>query len=186
MHDSRQSIERQPLHRNIQVTGFSGSRLQFSIATIRAVWGGRYDWVLIGHINLVSLTITALTANPFRPRTIVIAHGIEVWYGISRVREQALARVSKLLCVSEYTRRRILEQVPSLRAERLRIFPNALGETWAGLRHTPTPRRLPQRFISVSDAIAEGRPLQRRSHRNRSIEHAGRCIFAIHRCGPWR
>jgi phosphatidyl-myo-inositol dimannoside synthase len=156
MHDSRQSIERQPLHRNVQVTGFCGSRLQFSIATIRAVWGGRYDWVVIGHINLVSLTITALAANPFRPRSIVIAHGIEVWYGISRARERALARVSKLLCVSDYTRRRILEQVPSLQAERLKIFPNALGETWAGLRHMPTPRRLPQRFLLSVTRLQKG------------------------------
>ena len=157
MHDSKQSIGGQAPHRNVRVTGFAGSRWEFSRATIRAVWGARYDWIVIGHINLLSMTIAALFTNPFRrPRTVLIAHGIEVWYGISRTREQALTRVSTLLCVSAYTRRRILEQVPSLHPERLQIFPNALGETWTRLRYQGSERLLPQRFILSVTRLQKG------------------------------
>jgi phosphatidyl-myo-inositol dimannoside synthase len=157
MHDSSGSIAPQSLDPNVRVTGFSGSRWQFAMATIRAVWGGRYDWVVIGHINLLSMSAAVLAACPFRrTRTILIAHGIEVWYGISMARRRALARVSTLLCVSAYTRRRILDQVPSLRPERLKIFPNALGETWTTLRQAPSTRELPKRFILSVTRLQKG------------------------------
>lgn len=157
MCDSEESIGRQTLHNNVRVTGFSNSRWKFSLATIRAIWSQQYDWVVIGHINLLSMTITALTTNPFaRAQTILIAHGIEVWYGISQARRRALARLSTLLCVSAYTRQRILEQAPSLQAERLKIFPNALGESWGSLPMVSSSRQLPPRFILSVTRLQKG------------------------------
>lgn len=157
MHDSSQSIAPQRLDPHVRVTGFSGSRRRFAMATMRAVWGSRYDWVVIGHIHLLSMSTAVLAACPYRrPRTILIAHGIEVWYGISMARRRALARLSTLLCVSAYTRQRILEQAPSLYPERLKIFPNALGETWTKLRQAPSTRELPQRFILSVTRLQKG------------------------------
>jgi len=148
MHDSPDSIARRTPQPNIRVTGFVGNRRKFAAATVRAIWRCRYDWVVIGHINLLSMTMAALAAKPgSQADTLLIAHGIEVWYRINRHRQLALARVSNILCVSRYTRSRILEQVPSLRAERLRVFPNALGESWAHVEKAPLSHMLPQRFI---------------------------------------
>jgi glycosyltransferase involved in cell wall biosynthesis len=158
MHDTAESIGRQALHPNVRVTGYSGSRWHFSLGAIRAIWAGRYDRIVIGHINLLSLCIGAISARPLRrTNTLLIAHGIEVWYGISRLRRLALARVSAMLCVSAYTRQRILDQAPFLQPEQLKIFPNALGETWA--REKPPlspPRELPQRFILSVTRLQKG------------------------------
>jgi phosphatidyl-myo-inositol dimannoside synthase len=155
--DSRESIGRQTLDRGVHAVGFAGSRWRFSVAVIRALWFGRHDRIVIGHINLLLLTIAALTVNPLkRTRTVLIAHGIEVWYGLSRLRRLALARVSTLLCVSAYTRRRILEQAPELRRERLKIFPNALGDTWMQRRHVSVSQQLPRRFILSVTRLQKG------------------------------
>jgi len=67
-----------------------------------------------------------------------------------------MRRVSNILCVSDYTRRRILAQVRALEPERLQLFPNALGETWARVRHIPSSRELPRRFILSVTRLQKG------------------------------
>jgi phosphatidyl-myo-inositol dimannoside synthase len=157
LHDSKQSIERGTPAGNIHVTGFSGSRWRFSSATIRALLTARYDWMVVGHINLLPMASAALAASvPSSPRTMLIAHGIEVWYRISPARRRALAKLSALLCVSSYTRNRILEQVPSLQPERLKIFPNALSDTWSELHRRPKLRHLRRRFLLSVTRLQKG------------------------------
>ena len=157
MQDTQESIARRQTSPNIRVTGFVGNRRKFAAATIRAIWRHRYDWVLIGHINLLSMTMAALATKPASPAgTLLIAHGIEVWYRINRRRQHALARVSSILCVSRYTRSRILEQVPSLRSDRLQLFPNALGESWSRVEHPPLSQEPPQRFILSVTRLQKG------------------------------
>ena len=73
-------------------------------------------------------------------QVVLVAHGIEVWSGIGRGRRYALARAQRILCVSEYTRRRILEQAPGLEPGRLTLFPNALSEIWRSTPWRPSPR----------------------------------------------
>jgi glycosyltransferase involved in cell wall biosynthesis len=103
------------------------------------------------------MTTAVLMSRPFLgARTILIAHGIEVWYGITSSRRSALVRTDLILCVSDYTRRRILEQVPRLRAERLVIFPNALSDTWTGRIQAPVVRQTPQRFILSVTRLEKG------------------------------
>src|SRR5882762_10499548 len=129
--DSRKSIDVNTLPQNIHVTGFDGARVRFALGTLRAVWSGHYEWIIIGHINLLIMTIATLATRPFtKARTICIAHGIEVWYRIGALRKLALMLVSTILCVSKYTRQRILDQVPSLHPDRFKIFPNALWDSW--------------------------------------------------------
>lgn len=157
MNDTARSIERIPSTGKARIVGFSGNRWRFSLATLRAVWQKKYAWVLIGHINLLSMTTAVLMSRPFLgARTILIAHGIEVWYGITSSRRSALVRTDLILCVSDYTRRRILEQVPRLRAERLVIFPNALSDTWTGRIQAPVVRQTPQRFILSVTRLEKG------------------------------
>jgi glycosyltransferase involved in cell wall biosynthesis len=76
----------------------------------------------------------------------LIAHGIEVWNGIGRLRRHALSRTDCVLCVSRYTRQRLLEQAPEL-AGRLIIFPNALADSWGRVPPVRFTSTLPSRFI---------------------------------------
>jgi glycosyltransferase involved in cell wall biosynthesis len=142
MHDPLQSTAQPSFGTRTRIRGFAGSRWQFSKSAFLSIMGNRYDWILIGHINLLVFTIAAVLARPFtRTRTVLVAHGIEVWSHIGRLRHFAFLRLHKTLCVSRYTRQRVLEQVPNLRDDRVMIFPNCLCNTWTGLNSSP------QRFV---------------------------------------
>jgi glycosyltransferase involved in cell wall biosynthesis len=140
MHDSLQSTAPPGFGTRTSIRGFAGSRWKFSQCAFRNIVGNRYDWILIGHVNLLVFAIATLLLKPFsRTRAVLIAHGIEVWGHIGRLRRLAFLRLHTTLCVSRYTRRRVLEQVPTLHHDRLAIFPNCLGSTWTGLN--PSPQR---------------------------------------------
>jgi glycosyltransferase involved in cell wall biosynthesis len=86
----------------------------------------------------------------------LIAHGIEVWSGIDSARRRALSHIDRVLCVSRYTRQRILDQAPALIADRLLIFPNALADTWGRTTPVPFSRSLPARFILSVTRVERG------------------------------
>jgi phosphatidylinositol alpha-1,6-mannosyltransferase len=158
LHDRPATIDVAAQYPNVTLIGFSGDRKRFAFAAARALWRANYDWALIGHINFLSLAVGALALKIFRTnsRVLLIAHGIEVWSRIGRVRAFALARTRKILCVSHYTRQRILEQAPRLHPERLTIFPNALSETWRSAVGVAVDRTLPDRFILSVTRLERG------------------------------
>jgi glycosyltransferase involved in cell wall biosynthesis len=148
LNDSPTSIGKHRAHGNTSIAGFSGNRRRFALAAAGALLRGRYDRVLIGHINFLLLATAVLALRPFnRAPTILVAHGIEVWSGIGRARRYALSVITGILCVSNYTRQRILEQAPALIADRLIRFPNALADTWGHVKAAPSTRSLPAHFI---------------------------------------
>jgi glycosyltransferase involved in cell wall biosynthesis len=148
LNDSPTSIGKHRAHDNTSIAGFSGNRRRFALAAAGALLRGRYDRVLIGHINFLLLATAVLALRPFnRAPTILVAHGIEVWSGIGRARRYALSVITGILCVSNYTRQRILEQAPALIADRLIRFPNALADTWGHVKAAPSTRSLPAHFI---------------------------------------
>src|SRR6202035_3337433 len=53
MHDSLQSTAQQDFGTRTRIRGFAGSRWQFSKCAVGSIIGNRYDWILIGHINLL-------------------------------------------------------------------------------------------------------------------------------------
>ena len=157
LNDPRLPIEQDPKDADLSVVGFSGDRHRFALAVAGELLSERHDRVLIGHINLLTLATAILALRPFRRLpTMMIAHGIEVWRGIDAVRRHALARTDRILCVSHYTRQRILEQAPGLTAERLTIFPNALADSWGRVTPLPSGRKVPGRFILSVTRLERG------------------------------
>jgi phosphatidylinositol alpha-1,6-mannosyltransferase len=132
---------------------FGRSKLRFSLASVRALLTGRYDWVIVGHINMLPLIAAVRAVAGGRcGRLVLVAHGAEVWERLRGARRRALRRSSLLLCVSRYTRDRILAQVPELSPGKCMIFPNALGRSWtdgavAPSRGTLSEESQPRRFI---------------------------------------
>jgi phosphatidylinositol alpha-1,6-mannosyltransferase len=146
--DSPVSIQECLTRSNLSIVGYSGNRRRFALAVASALLRSRFDFLLIGHINFLAMAIAILALRPFhRAPTILIAHGIEVWSGISSARRYALSRTDRVLCVSRYTRQRILDQAPALRPARLTLFPNALSDVWGHDVYTPPRPNLPARFI---------------------------------------
>jgi phosphatidylinositol alpha-1,6-mannosyltransferase len=148
LNDSPAAIEQDPRYKNHSIAGFAGNRPRFALALARELLRNRYDRVLIGHINFLTLfTLIRTLLRSHIARTMMVAHGIEVWSGIGWTRRQALHNIDRILCVSHYTRRRILEQTPALDENKLLIFPNALADSWRRVTAVPFPGSLPGRFI---------------------------------------
>jgi glycosyltransferase involved in cell wall biosynthesis len=157
LNDPRLPIEQGSRYGDASVAGFSGDRHRFALAVARELMSERHDRVVIGHINLLTLTIALSALRPFRRiPTMLIAHGIEVWRGIGGVRRYALAHTDRILCVSHYTRQRILEQAPALMAERLVIFPNALADSWGRIVPERAAGTMPGRFILSVTRLERG------------------------------
>jgi phosphatidyl-myo-inositol dimannoside synthase len=137
--------EQQP---GISITGFSANRHRFALGVWSALMRERYGQVMIGHVNFLLLTCIAMAASLRRaPRSLLVAHGIEVWSHIDELRRLAMRRVDRILCVSQYTRQRIIDQVPGIDASRLTVFPNALARIWRRIAPILPRRPFPDRFI---------------------------------------
>jgi phosphatidylinositol alpha-1,6-mannosyltransferase len=131
LNDSEASRQKWEMPASIKVRVFDHDKLRFARAVVGAVVFGKYDIIVIGHINLLTLAAGALTLRRLRPmRVLMVAHGIEVWTGIRGRRRRTLAAVDTVLSVSHYTARTMQLQAPELADRRFAIFPNALSESW--------------------------------------------------------
>lgn len=131
LNDSRSCAERWAGPGSIKIRCFNHDRVRFVLAVATAALTGRYDVVIVGHINLLTTAVAAFALHPrSRRRMLLIAHGIEVWSNIHGLRRRCMGALDRILCVSSYTAQMISRQAPELSQTRYTIFPNALGETW--------------------------------------------------------
>lgn len=152
LNDSELARESWPAHPSINVRVFGHDRIRFALATMAAVCFGRYDTIVVGHINLLTLVAASLALRTRSPvRLLMIAHGIEVWTCIRGRRRRAMASVDTVMCVSSYTAQMIHQQAPGLADSQFTIFPNALSETWveqfAVARGEGERATMPRRFL---------------------------------------
>jgi phosphatidylinositol alpha-1,6-mannosyltransferase len=150
-----------PQSATVRVFGYD--RQRFALAVCAAILSGRYDVIVVGHVNLMILVASFLSLHKRRAtRVLMIAHGVDVWTGLERRRFAfALAKLDLILCVSQYTRDRIRAQRPELSEDRFTIFPNALSESWvdrfAGVRPAQSfSTTLPRRYLLSVTRLARG------------------------------
>jgi glycosyltransferase involved in cell wall biosynthesis len=95
---------------------FGGNRWGFIRASLQAAT--RADEVFFGHVHFTPLAMAIR-----RPRRWLIAHGIEVWGPLNWLRRMGLLRMDRILCVSGYTRDRLIERHHVDRSRTI-LFPN--------------------------------------------------------------
>ena len=96
---------------------------RFLRATLRH--SKRADQIVCGHIGQLPAAWLAQRLRP-RLRYSLVAHGIEVWRPFTFLERLALKRAHRILCVSEFTRRELLKNIPKLPPDRAIVLPNAL------------------------------------------------------------
>jgi glycosyltransferase involved in cell wall biosynthesis len=140
---------------------FNHDKVRFALVVSAALLRGGYDFVVIGHVNLLALTAIGVSARPRAgTRVLLIAHGIEVWTGMATWRcKLAIRAVDLILSVSRYTRDTILQQIPQLPEGRFALFPNALSESWVERFQSPAadvPASVPVPFLLSVTRLARG------------------------------
>jgi len=98
------------------------NKVRFCEAALRM--GTRSQRIVCGHVAQLPLAWAACRFST-RKSYYLVAHGVEVWRPFSFLERRALLGARLVLCVSEFTRDRLLEHCPVPR-ERTAVLPNAL------------------------------------------------------------
>jgi phosphatidylinositol alpha-1,6-mannosyltransferase len=103
-------------------------RVAYAWKALRIALSQHFDVVLCGHLYMAPLA--SLIARLCRARLIVQTHGIEAWPRPTRRRLAAGEAADLILCVSRYTRARVLDWA-TIAPERVLVVPNTVGEIFA-------------------------------------------------------
>jgi phosphatidylinositol alpha-1,6-mannosyltransferase len=153
--------------------GADRSRGRFIRRTLRLA--RRADLLVCGHLHQLPVAWLAARLNP-RLKYCLVAHGIEVWRPYGALERRALRGATRILCVSDFTRRQLRRFLPDLRPERLVVVPNAPDPRLASdpARAATTDLSALPRILSVGrldqadaykgfDTLIEAMPAIRRS-----------------------
>lgn len=100
----------------------SRNRVRFCEAALRM--GMRSNRIVCGHVAQLPLAWAACRFSQ-RKSYYLVAHGIEVWRPFTFLERRALLGARLVLCVSEFTRRQLLEYCP-IPLEHTAVLPNAI------------------------------------------------------------
>ena len=103
-------------------------RAAYIQAALRGALDRRVDMVFCGHLYMAPLAL--LIARWHRAKLIVQMHGIEAWPRPSLLQQRAVEAADLILCVSRYTRARVIEWA-AIAPERLLVLPNTVVEAFA-------------------------------------------------------
>ncbi len=92
-------------------TGYSGNKFWFILKSVFI--GTQSEINIFSHIHL---SIVALLIKLLHPSSKIIfqLHGIEVWRKLSYIQKKALTICSQIICVSEFTKNKLLVNYPEL------------------------------------------------------------------------
>ena len=102
-------------------------RIAYIQAALRGALDRPVDVVFCGHLYMAPLAL--LIARRHRAKLIVQMHGIEAWPRPGRLQQRAVEAADLILCVSRYTRARVIEWA-AIAPERVLVLPNTVGEAF--------------------------------------------------------
>jgi phosphatidyl-myo-inositol dimannoside synthase len=103
-------------------------RLAYTIAALKTVMARPVDIVFCGHLYMAPLA--AFIAWQRGAKLVIQTHGIEAWEKPTYLQRAALEAADLVLCVSRYTRARVLGWA-AIPPERAIVLPNTVGATFS-------------------------------------------------------
>jgi phosphatidylinositol alpha-1,6-mannosyltransferase len=101
------------------------NRIAYALSALKMVLQRRFDVIFCGHLHMAPLAW--LLAILSRAKLIVQMHGVECWSRPSDFRRRATEAADLVLCVSRYTRGRVLSWA-AITPEKTVVLPNTLRE----------------------------------------------------------
>src|SRR5664279_3697408 len=106
MYDRQRDAFGNPYFPSENFRGFAIGKLFFIKEMIQE--GFKNDRVILSHINLLPVGWLIKKIAP-RTKIILLAHGIEIWYPLSKFKRKMLRNCYKIIAVSQYTRDTIIK-----------------------------------------------------------------------------
>lgn len=141
-------------NRTISVYGFARGKIHFLLSganRARRLATQRSSIVLAGHPNLSVVSSVMHAIHP-RLKTIVMAHGIEVWKPLGLLRRRALLGASVVLAPSRDTAQKLIE-VQGVRPEKIRRLPWPLNPRFFQLADAQPSSPLPAGYPAQGRVI---------------------------------
>jgi phosphatidyl-myo-inositol dimannoside synthase len=140
--------------REFVFTGAARGKGRFSVSAMKAA-RRRAKVVLAAHPNLAPV-VRAMNVVAPRMKSIVCAHGIEVWEPLSRLRRRALQRATIMLAPSHSTAE-YLVSAQGVARERVRVLPWGLDPDFETRISGDSPAHLPAEFPRGRVILTVGR-----------------------------
>lgn len=122
--------------------GFSRKKISFVKYCVSKA--GKYDTLILGHINLAIIGYLVRLFYPNK-KIILITHGIEVWQPLKGIQKAFLHKADKIFAVSNFTKEKLrMEQ--KLDADIINIFPNTIDPFFDVPINFDTPEYLRKRY----------------------------------------
>jgi phosphatidylinositol alpha-1,6-mannosyltransferase len=102
-------------------------RIAYIQSALRSTLHRPVDIIFCGHLYMAPLAW--LIARRHRAKLIVQMHGIEAWSRPGLLQQRAVEAADLILCVSRYTRARVIEWA-AIAPERVLVLPNTVGEAF--------------------------------------------------------
>lgn len=120
-------------------------KLAFAARLLAQVFRHRPAWIITTHLNFAP--VGWLAKRLLGVRYVVVAHGIDVHPGLSRMRKIALRRADSVWAVSRWTRDRLLQI--GLQPHRVRVLSNTVDDRRFDVG--PSPIALRERYAIAKD-----------------------------------
>ncbi|WP_183578629.1 glycosyltransferase family 4 protein [Mucilaginibacter sp. X5P1] len=85
--------------------GFNSNRVSFGLQSLKKA--AKADVIILSHINLSFIGVITKIINP-KCEVWLIAHGIEVWRPLSKLKKTLLSKCDKIISVSNFTRQQVI------------------------------------------------------------------------------
>jgi len=167
----------------VALHGYGRAKVRFVFAALRLARGAAEAEpciALAAHPNL-AVPVRFMGCTAPRLRTIVMAHGIEVWKPISRFRRRALARADIVLAPSRYTAQQLVD-VQDIAPEKVQRLPWPLNPSFLRLADAPDRLPLPQGFPSGQVILTVGRWAS--SERYKGVDELIRAVASLSKNFP--
>ncbi len=127
--------------------GFDSARVKFVREAVMA--GRKADTVILSHINLLTVGWLIKKVNP-AAKIMLIAHGIEVWEPLSKLKRKMLDSCEKIISVSSFTEDKIkaLHRLPD---EQCIVINNCIDPFFGGSAVQKKDAGLLQRYVFAAD-----------------------------------
>ncbi|MDQ2864164.1 MAG: glycosyltransferase family 4 protein [Bacteroidota bacterium] len=122
MYDKQEDAFNNPYFPAENFRGFGIRKLKFIKEMVQA--GFTYQRVVLSHINLLPIGWFIKKIAP-HTQLILLAHGIEIWYPLSKRKRRMLHQCNKILAVSSYTRNTII-QTHGIDEQKVQVLNNCL------------------------------------------------------------
>ena len=155
--------------------GFGRGKARFFLAVARAARDNA-EIILAAHPNLALPTALVKKLSP-QLKTVVIAHGIEVWKPLPPVRRAALLRADLLLAPSTYTVKK-LNEIQGIPIAKIRRLPWPLGREFSSLAERPAALEPPPEFPRGKVILTVGRWAS--SERYKGVDDLIRAVAQLH------